>query len=174
MIELRDFTPSDTDALVRILNDDEVVRYLSTKIPSPYTAKDADWWINEGSKNGLIKAIACDRQLIGCIGVVPGEHEYHRSGEIGYWLDRAYWQRGLMSKAIVLITDEVFATTSMNRIFGTVFSDNLASQKLLEKCGFRPEAVLSQSIFKNGQFYDAHIFAKLKICPINQQTGSMT
>jgi hypothetical protein len=45
MITLRDFTIEDTERLVEALNDCEVTRFLSTKIPSPYTYSDAKWWI---------------------------------------------------------------------------------------------------------------------------------
>ncbi len=45
MITLRDFTIEDTERLVEVLNDCEVTRFLSTKIPSPYTHSDAEWWI---------------------------------------------------------------------------------------------------------------------------------
>ena len=162
MITLRDFTIEDTERLVEVLNDCEVTRFLSTKIPSPYTHSDAEWWILQGSKTGIVKAIEFNRQLIGCIGVAPGEFEYQRSGEIGYWLDRQYWHRGLMAAAIAQITKHVFSHTQMVRIFATVFADNIGSQKLLLKCGFESEAILRKAIYKHQQFYDAHIFATLK------------
>jgi RimJ/RimL family protein N-acetyltransferase len=46
--------------------------------------------------------------------------------------------------------------------FAPVFSGNAASIGLLLKCGFTQEAVLQKAFFKNGQFYNNHIFAKLR------------
>jgi hypothetical protein len=83
---LREFVLEDKGRLLEILNDSDVTKYLSTKISQPYTSEDADWWITEGSKLSLVRAIEVDEKLVGCIGVNRGEFEYCRSGEIGYWL----------------------------------------------------------------------------------------
>lgn len=162
MFKLRPFQANDVDNMVVILNDPNVVRYLSTKIPQPYTEQDAMWWVNEGSKHGYVRAICDGQQLIGCIGVNPGEFEYERSGEIGYWLAKSHWRKGITHKAILHITSEVFSETNIERIFAAVFDDNHASMKLLEKSGFEQEAVLKHAIFKNERFYNNHIFALLK------------
>lgn len=162
-ITLRDFVISDKTQLISVLNHPDVTRYLSSKIPSPYKEEDALWWINEGSRQGFVKAICYQGKFVGCIGVNPGEFEYQRAGELGYWLDIAYWGKGIMSQAIELITTEVFKTTPIVRIFAAVFEPNIPSQKVLLKSGFHQEAVLKSAIFKDGTFYDNHLFVKLKI-----------
>lgn len=162
MLTLRPFCESDIQPLTTILNQPNVVRYLSTKIPYPYTTEDAKWWVVEGSQSGVVRAIEVDEQLVGCIGVMPGEFEYERSGEIGYWLAQSHWRRGITSQAINLIVEEVLTTTQIERIFATVFSSNEPSKQLLQRCGFTREATLKKAIFKNGKFYDSCLFAKLK------------
>lgn len=162
MFTLRDFSENDIDRLIEILNDDAVTQYLSTKIPSPYTRNDAIWWVNEGSNSELIKAISVDGILVGCIGINPGEFEYERSGEIGYWLARSYWRRGITSAAIRQLSEYAFSHTNMVRLFASVFSSNIPSMQLLLKSGFQQEAILERSIFKNGHFYNNHIFSLLK------------
>lgn len=162
MITLRDFKPQDAPHIINTLNDEQVTRFLSSKIPFPYTQADADWWINQGSKNGIIKAIIVNEQFAGCIGITPGEFEYSRSGEIGYWLNSHFWGQGVMSKAILQICDDAFKSSNLNRIFGAVFTGNTGSIKALTKCGFEAEAILKQAIYKDGVFYDSHIFSKLK------------
>ena len=82
MITLREFKAQDAPFIINTLNDEQVTRYLSSKIPFPYTQADANWWISQGSKNGIIKAIVVNGQFAGCIGITPGEFEYKRSGEI--------------------------------------------------------------------------------------------
>lgn len=161
MIKLREFRIEDSSALQRILNIPEVYQFLSSKIPTPYTEKDANWWITSGSKIGIIRAIESEGALIGCIGINQGDFEYHRSGEIGYWLAPEYWGKGIATQAINEIVDYTFKSTNIVRIFGAVFSENLASQALLAKCGFTLEAVLKQAIYKNNRFYHKHIYTKL-------------
>lgn len=162
MVALRPFEHGDIDALLTILNDTDVTRYLSSKIPSPYTASDATWWINEGSRQGYVRAVTLDNVCVGCIGVVPGDFEYARSGEIGYWLSRSVWRQGIMSKAIGQVCEDVFTKSDIVRIHAAVFSENTPSMRLLEKCGFVEEAVLQQAIFKLGIFYDKHVFALVR------------
>lgn len=162
MFTLRDFSESDIDRLIDILNDDAVTQYLSTKIPFPYTKEDAIWWVKEGSNSELIKAISVDGILVGCIGINTGEFEYERSGEIGYWLARSHWRKGITSAAIRQLSEYAFSHTNMVRLFASVFSSNIPSMQLLLKSGFHQEAILERSIFKNGHFYNNHIFSLLK------------
>ncbi len=161
-VTLRDFKTSDVGRLVDILNQPSVTQFLSTKIPSPYTKEDAIWWIEEGSKEGFIRAVEYDGELVGGIGVNPGNFEYERAGEVGYWLCSSHWRKGIMRDALRQIIALTFSNTSIERIFACVFSSNLASQKLLLDAGFKQEAILQRAIFKNGRFYDSHIFAILR------------
>lgn len=153
---------SDVDRLVEILNQPSVTQFLSTKIPSPYTKDDATWWVQEGSKEGFIRAVEYDGELVGCIGVNSGNFEYKRSGEVGYWLCSSHWRKGIMRNALRHIIALTFSNTNIERIFACVFSSNFASQKLLLDSGFKQEAILQRAIYKNGCFYDSHIFATLR------------
>ncbi len=87
---------------------------------------------------------------------------YERAGEVGYWLCSSHWRKGIMRDALRQIIALTFSNTSIERIFACVFSSNLASQKLLLDAGFKQEAILQRAIFKNGLFYDSHIFAILR------------
>ena len=168
MITLRPFINSDKQALIKILNDPRVCEFLSTKIPNPYTERDAQWWIDDGSKTGYVRAITFKNRLVGCIGVSTDEFEYARNGEIGYWLDKESWGKGYATLAVKLVTDNIFNNSQINRIYAAVFSGNIGSMRVLEKCGYSPEAILHEAIYKNGKFYNNHIFTKLK----NNKHGS--
>lgn len=158
MIILRDFNEGDTEPLLSILNNQEVIKYLSSKIPAPYTLEDAKWWISTGSRIGIVKAIDLNGSLIGCIGVEKGEFEYQRSAEIGYWIAKDYWRQGIATQAIKEMTSLIFNTTDVVRLFASIFSENIASMRVLSKCGFELEAIHAKAIFKNGKFYNNHIF----------------
>ncbi|MBS3796249.1 GNAT family protein [Pseudoalteromonas sp. BDTF-M6] len=160
-MRLRSFRQADTDALVTMLNDANVQRFLSPKIPFPYTQEDALWWVNEGSKAGLTRAVEVDGALVGCIGALPGEHEYQRSAEVGYWFGKAYWGKGYAQSALNLLIKEVQAGSDWVRLHASVFDANRASSKVLSNTGFIQEGRLHKAIYKNGQFFDALIYAKL-------------
>lgn len=163
MIELRDFMEEDVGQLVQILNDSDVCQYLSTKIPQPYTQDDARWWVSEGSKSEFVKAITKNGVLVGCIGVIRGQFEYERCGELGYWLDKAHWRQGLGKLAIKQITDFVFLHSNIERIYACVFAKNEASKRLLLTSGFQQEGIFRRAIYKNSQYHDSHIFSKLRL-----------
>ena len=158
---LREFEPSDLDTLVELLGNENVSKYLSSRMPYPYTHQDAQWWITTGSKQGYIRAITEGSELLGCIGVETGHFEENRSGEIGYWLGEPHWGKGVATAAVTQITDHIFDQTELVRLIAPVFAPNLASMRVLEKCGYTEEGVARRACFKGGQFYDKHIYAKI-------------
>lgn len=52
--------------------------------------------------------------------------------EITYWIDKAFWGRGVATNAL----KDFLTIENARPIFGRVAFDNLGSQKVLEKCGF--------------------------------------
>jgi [ribosomal protein S5]-alanine N-acetyltransferase len=75
-----------------------------------------------------MQSIFVDGRLVGSISkfVLEGQ------AEITYWLDRAYWGRGVGTQAL-----KQFLTLETTRpLHGRVAFDNFASQRLLEKNGF--------------------------------------
>ena len=143
-----------------ILNCSEVTEFLSSRIPSPYTVNDAEWWLETGCKQGLIRAIEINGKFAGCIGAEPGQHEHVFTGEVGYWLAKEFWHQGYATQALkqllALVEPETFA-----RLQATVFQGHISSCKVLEKCGFKLEATLENALYKHGRFYDAFLYGQL-------------
>ncbi|GAC06050.1 GNAT family N-acetyltransferase [Paraglaciecola chathamensis] len=161
ILSLQTFTTEHKASLIHNLNTPNVTRYLSSRIPSPYTEDDATWWIEHGSKNGIIRAIEADGEFVGCVGAEPGQFEYAYSAEVGYWLAEPFWGKGYASKALALLIDEVQNTSEIVRLHASVFAGNQASCRMLEKCGFITEGYLKRAVFKQGAFYDTHLYAKV-------------
>lgn len=53
--------------------------------------------------------------------------------EITYWIDKQFWGRGIATKALT----EFLKIETTRLIYGRVAFDNIGSQKVLEKCGFK-------------------------------------
>ena len=64
-----------------------------------------------------------------------------------------------MTRAIRLMVDYAFKTWEINRIFARPYGTNLASQKILEKNGFKREAFFEKTLVKNGELLDELIYA---------------
>ena len=76
------------------------------------------------------------------------------SAEIGYWLGRACWTRGVMTEAVRAVTLEAFRRFDLTRIFAVPFADNRASIRVLEKAGYALEGRMPQSAIKDGRVRD--------------------
>jgi len=80
--------------------------------------------------------------------------------EVGYWLARKYWGRGIMTKAVKLVTQFGFKKLKLRRIYAFVFTSNKASMNVLKKAGFKIEGLLKKNAKKGGKFLDDYLFAK--------------
>jgi RimJ/RimL family protein N-acetyltransferase len=54
--------------------------------------------------------------------------------EVGYWIDRAWWGRGIASEAL----RQYLAIEPIRPLYAGVAKHNAGSMRVLEKCGFRP------------------------------------
>ncbi len=131
-MELRIPTAQDRDGLKAVCNAVER-KYLSDRLPDPYTAEDADWWINmiaenEG-ENGVWRVIYVDGKLVGVVSVEKQTDVYRRDGEIGYYLLTEYWSKGIMTAAAKEICRIAFEQLDIIRISGACFAPNVGSRR---------------------------------------------
>lgn len=162
MLILREYNQYDLDCLQKLANNKNVVKYLTDTFPHPYTKQDAKWWISTGYKTGINRVIELDGDFVGSIGISFKNNEHRYSAVVGYWLGEQYWGKGIAHKALNILTEEIFSNTEIIRLYAEVYSPNLASMRVLEKSGYVLEAILKKSVFKNGEFYNEHIYVKIK------------
>ncbi len=162
-VELRNFSISDVDLLVKYMNNTEVTQYITDAIPKPYSSNDAVWWVNHTEKSNLIQAIDVDGMFVGCISATRGNFEYSRGAELGYWVGRDFWNRGIATEAVSQFTASLFANTDIVRLFVQVVSTNVASMTVLKKNGYMCDGLLKNASYKNGQFYDEYLMSKIKL-----------
>lgn len=161
-ITLRDYQQADIDSIHQLLNNFAVSRFLSSRIPYPYSRDDANWWVTTGSKQEITRVIEFNQHLAGIIGVIPGRFENRRCGELGYWLGQPFWGKGLATLAVQAMTRLIFSETVLVRLFAPIYGPNKASMRVVEKSGYLLEGIAKQAIFKDGEFFDEYIYARLK------------
>jgi [ribosomal protein S5]-alanine N-acetyltransferase len=158
---LRLWRLGDEASLVRHANDREVWLNLRDQFPHPYTAADADGWIhfagNQARPTSL--AIEVESQAVGGVSLRLHDDVERVSAEIGYWLGKAYWNRGIMTAAVRAMTSYGFEQFSLTRIYAVPFALNAASHRVLEKAGYKREGVLRCSAIKDGVVIDQVLFA---------------
>jgi len=104
--------------------------------------------------------IVVNQEVVGEIGlhhVIP-----KHSAMISYWIAAKCRGKGIITKAVKLITDYGFKKFKLVRIQGNVRTFNKSSARVLEKAGYKLEGILKKGSFKNGKYMDNMIWAKVK------------
>ena len=132
---LRPVATDDAAAIAELVGDWEVARWLSA-VPHPYTLVDAAEFLARQTKfdtpGACCEAIIVDGRFAGIVGI-----DARRRGlEIGYWLGRSYWGRGIMGRAAARQTSTFFATSDETLLNSGYFSDNEASAAIQRRLGF--------------------------------------
>jgi ribosomal-protein-alanine N-acetyltransferase len=162
MISLREYADSDLERLVQLANNENVSRYLVYTFPYPYTHEDAEWWIGTGSKQngGIARVIEYQGVFVGNIGIRPESGWREHLGEIGYWLGEDYWGKGIATAALSQMTEYGFNSRNFRKLYATALAPNIASMRVLEKCGYQREGILRGEVQKSGTYFDLHHFAR--------------
>ena len=171
---LRPWRLSDADSLAISLKNPVIQNNLRDGIPYPYTREDAIWFIQEmlTAKPGSVYpyAITVEDRAVGSIAVTRGQNIHSRTGELGYYLAKEYWGRGLGSSAIRQACRAVFGSSDLLRIYAEPFTHNTASRRALEKAGFTHEGTLRQNAVKCGRVIDMELYSLLREeCPDAKQ-----
>ncbi|MFI7015022.1 GNAT family N-acetyltransferase [Streptomyces sp. NPDC050164] len=135
-VELRQVHDSDLPVFFRQMNDPEALHMaaFAPKDPADRDAFDAHWARIRSSAD-VVRTVLADGDVVGSAAVygVPGERE------VTYWVDRAYWGKGIATAALRALLTEV----PERPLYARAASDNAGSLRVLEKCGFRAVATAS-------------------------------
>lgn len=165
---LSPFRRTDGPDLVAYCNDPEIYANTLT-FPKNYTLEDAENFFNLlsnlDSKQpfNLHWAIRNkDGHLMGGIGLVFLEGDPPFKGEFGYWLAQPFRSKGIMTDVVLAFSEFCFMQLGLKRLAATVFPDNTASVKVLEKAGFKREGLLRNNFIKDGQLMDVWLYARIR------------
>jgi RimJ/RimL family protein N-acetyltransferase len=167
-IHLSGIRPGDKSALLEHFHTRDVYE-TTLNIPHPYTAADADSWINKriehANTHGQPVTFAIRNANDKLIGVISADNfnpgTTHRA-QIGYWLAKPLWGQGIMTDVLRAFVTHAFAEFQVVRLIADVFAFNLGSARVLEKNGFKLEGVLRQHYRKDRKLIDARVYGLLK------------
>ena len=163
MIKLRDLEITDTEKLTELADNKSIWDNVRDYLPHPYKLSDAEFFINSVKKENPRQnfGIEYEGELCGVIGLIVQNDVYKKSAELGYWIGEYYWGKGIATKAVELITKYGFEKLQIIRIYSSVFENNIASMKVLEKNGFLREGIFKKAVIKNEIIMDEHRYYKL-------------
>jgi RimJ/RimL family protein N-acetyltransferase len=96
--------------------------------PSDRAAFDALWEKILASDAIPVKTILYEGRVVGSVL----SFEQFGEREVSYWIGREYWGRGIATRALAEFLDVV----TERPLFARAAKDNVASLRVLEKCGF--------------------------------------
>jgi ribosomal-protein-alanine N-acetyltransferase len=99
--------------------------------------------------------------LLGGITLANLRRGVAQTGSIGYWMGKPHARQGYMSEALVALLDFCFGELNLHRIEAACLPHNVASRKLLEKCGFQGEGYARNYLKINGKWQDHLLFGVL-------------
>ena len=159
---IRSWQHGDEETLPLHANNRKIWINLRDQFPHPYTRADADRWIKHITTVTPETNFAIDvnGEAVGGIGLVLQSDVERCSAEVGYWLSEQYWGRGIVTAALIAITDYSFKHLKLTRVFAIPFARNDASIRVLEKAGYMCEGLLRRSAIKEGVVLDQFMYAR--------------
>ncbi len=137
-LTLRELKLSDKDNLYKILSDEETMKYY----PSPFSEDKVENWIKWNIENynkyghGLWAVILKDNnQFIGDCGITMQEIDGEILAEVGYHINKAYWNKGYASEASKAVIEYAFNNLNYNELYTYTDTKNIPSIKVAQKNG---------------------------------------
>ncbi|MBZ9623763.1 GNAT family N-acetyltransferase [Clostridium sp. FP2] len=166
IIRLREATLEDAEELLRVTNDEDVMKYYGIE---PYinikeAEEEINWFISLFKGNNGARWVIADKKTnkyIGDIGVFDLDRQ-HNKIEIGFKLKKEYWNKGIMTDCISELLKFSFSNKNYNRVQAKVDPRNIGCKKTLEKCGFKLEGLLREYEFEHGDYVDLQVYSILK------------
>lgn len=150
---LRPWSPKDAGALFSILQEEDLLRFFPRTTPPSldrvenYINHHLAHWQEYGYGHWAV-TLRTGNQVIGWNGLefLPETSET----EVAFLLSRQFWGRGYATEAARAAVKFGFETVELQRVIGLVHPENIASRRVLEKCGLT--------------YYDRKIYWGMELC----------
>lgn len=148
-LTLRPLTAEDAPDLKEWLGLDEIYTYWGRKASKGERDPellfiDARPWVKRKPSQDFNWGIVWKEsgKVIGMLAIFDVQNQ--RMASVGYRLHPAYWRQGIVTEALRRAVDFVFSETELQRLEATADVRNIASLRVLEKCGFIREGTVRQ------------------------------
>ncbi|MES2298457.1 MAG: GNAT family protein [Pseudomonadota bacterium] len=160
---LRHITAADLDTYIALLNEPSTRGdYWGAQFQSP------DMISKEFAQTGFateeretLLIVDLQDQMVGMIFHFKGRTAICR--EIGYRILRPeLGGRGYMSHAVAMLCEHLFLAYQYNRLDIYMDVENIASERIAQKCGFSYEGTMRGAFLVNGRLRDSKVYSRLR------------
>lgn len=165
--EIRHIQMSDLKGYWECINNSQTRKgFLSTPKSLAEAKKKLREYIHNRRKIPIESeffAIVYQNQFAGFISLKDLNKKYllHKC-TIGYCIHPKFRGKGIATAAVKIITKYGFKKYKLKRIEGYCRTFNKASARVLEKVGYKLEGILRKNKFKDGEYLDDMVWAKVK------------
>lgn len=161
-IVIRRIEPGDYEAVQRLYSGTRVI-WGTLQMPFP----SLELWRKRLAEppEGMVSLVACvENEIVGQLGLhtFPNSPRRRHAGQIGIAV-RDDWQgKGVGTALMQAAVDLADKWLNLVRLELDVYSDNESAIKLYKKFGFVIEGTMSRYSFRDGQYVDTYMMARLK------------
>jgi RimJ/RimL family protein N-acetyltransferase len=165
-LRLRPMRRDDAEGLFLVFCDAQAMRYWSSPPHgSPLVTAEVieraqmAFFAGDGIEWAITRAD--DDTAVGKIGHWRWQRAHSRS-EVGFILRRDLWGQGLGAEALAAVVEWGFRRLELHSIEAQLDAGNMASQRTLERVGFRREGLLRQSYFDGREYRDTLLYGLVR------------
>lgn len=159
-LKLRPFRDTDVDDIFPIVSEPEFPKHMSWAAHTEKSSALA--WVQSVQKNiaddnGITWAIVHDGKVVGAIGFDNIRRELRAwridRAELGYWLARDLWGKGLMTEAANAVLVFAFQELGLHKVTVGCLEQNTPSRRVIEKVGFRFIGRHEDDVWRDGVWH---------------------
>ena len=124
--------------------------------------------IRQGEAYPLFLFRQKDGQVVGGVTLSNIRRQPAQAATLGYWVGEAYAMQGYMTEALTVVRDHAFAALDLSRLEAACLPGNIASRRLLERCGFKYEGVAQAYLQIDGRWRNHVLYAALRADRLGQ------
>jgi ribosomal-protein-alanine N-acetyltransferase len=167
---IRDQIIEDLESYHELFSDNNLMKYLQD-IKTKTIEESQENLLNEieeyGTKDRKLYGLRIENKLtnehIGQIGYTVMENtSYGKLVHMGYFIKEKYWNKGYMTEAVKRVIEFAFNENNVYRIHTGCHKENVASEKVMQKCGFIKEAEFKEYVLHEGKLKDRVEYRLLK------------
>lgn len=163
---LRDLTGDDLCHLRALAADAEVMRYVMLWLDSEEQIRDFfDHALTSArveSRSFWLPGMFCKAsgEFAG-VAIIDSDAHGGSSAEVGYLLMRPFWGRGHATAVARELIQYAFAVLGMHRVWAKCDERNVASARVLEKCGMQYEGTLREHLWLRDHWRSSRVYSLL-------------
>jgi ribosomal-protein-alanine N-acetyltransferase len=163
---LREYAVSDLEAIHRYTQREDILIYEAW---GPNTLKQSEAWIQQSIEDSKKKprttfeltiTVKPTGQLVGGCGFRIKKDNPTR-GDFGYIINPNYWNRGYATEAALGIIQYMIENYSITELEATCDVLNIASQKVIQKCGLVIIKEIKGDVETKGRIRDTYLFERI-------------